>query len=337
MSTDKPHERVCAPFTFDAWPADFTVLAIARDFGAAYTASDGTVGTPYILARGAGLRSFPLSLDPTSQSVDVGGTARVTAQLLDGATAAPVAGSVLRFRVASGPNTSASGTCAPVSCATDTAGHVAWSYIGTTAGTDTVQTWLDVNGDGGPTAGEPQTAAAVTWTATDPACAKDVLFIGARGSGENPFSEHQGLGVPMEATWTLVHNRLGDRVEMLALPYEALPVESLVKKSKQDDRDLFDSVITGQFILRGIMRDRLKNWETAGCTAPLKILLAGYSQGAWVIGDTINFDSLTMSGPPSSAWRCSATRSSTTTRPLPGRPKRSTASSDRGVRTCRTT
>jgi hypothetical protein len=274
---------------FDAWPPDFTVLAIAKDFGAAYTASDGTVGTPYILARGAGLRSFPLSLDPTSQNVTIGATARVTAQLLDGATSAPVAGSVLRFRLASGPNVSISGSCTPASCATDTAGHVSWSYVGKSAGTDTVQTWMDSNGDGAPSPGEPQTTGAINWTVTSPACSKDVLFIGARGSGENPFSAHQGLGVPIETTWTLVHNRLGDRVDMLALPYEALPVDSLANMSKKDERDLFQSVEMGQVILGGTIRNRLNAWEAAGCTAPLKVLLAGYSQGAWVVGDTINF------------------------------------------------
>jgi cysteine-rich repeat protein len=37
---------------FDIWPASFSVLAIAENAGEAYTAGDGTVGTPYILARG---------------------------------------------------------------------------------------------------------------------------------------------------------------------------------------------------------------------------------------------------------------------------------------------
>ncbi len=36
---------------FDSWPTDFQVLAIALT-GTAFTAADGTVGTPYILARG---------------------------------------------------------------------------------------------------------------------------------------------------------------------------------------------------------------------------------------------------------------------------------------------
>ena len=37
---------------FDAWPITFQVLAIAQGIGTSYTASDGSVGTPYILARG---------------------------------------------------------------------------------------------------------------------------------------------------------------------------------------------------------------------------------------------------------------------------------------------
>jgi uncharacterized repeat protein (TIGR01451 family) len=39
---------------FDSWPSDFQVLAIAEGVGT-YVASDGTTGTPYILARGEGL------------------------------------------------------------------------------------------------------------------------------------------------------------------------------------------------------------------------------------------------------------------------------------------
>src|SRR5882724_7590753 len=35
-----------------AWPADFQVIAIDIDLGNAYTAPDGTTGTPYIVARG---------------------------------------------------------------------------------------------------------------------------------------------------------------------------------------------------------------------------------------------------------------------------------------------
>jgi RHS repeat-associated protein len=38
---------------FDTWPASFQVLAIARNIGSSFTATDGSVGTPYILARGS--------------------------------------------------------------------------------------------------------------------------------------------------------------------------------------------------------------------------------------------------------------------------------------------
>lgn len=153
--------------SFDTWPADYTVLAMARNFGATYTASDGTVGEPYILASGAGLHSFPLSLSPVSQNVSVGAKASVTAQLLDSSTSAPVPGQKISFRVESGPDAGVAGTCSP-SCTTDANGHATWSFTGShaTAGaSDTVQAWIDTNGDGVPSPGEPQTTAAVTWTA----------------------------------------------------------------------------------------------------------------------------------------------------------------------------
>ncbi|HVJ18162.1 MAG TPA: DUF4215 domain-containing protein [Polyangiaceae bacterium] len=40
---------------FDTWPASFSVLAIAKDYGSLYESGDDTVGMPYILARGDGL------------------------------------------------------------------------------------------------------------------------------------------------------------------------------------------------------------------------------------------------------------------------------------------
>lgn len=38
--------------SFDNWPTNFEVMAISLGFGTEYEAGDGTVGTPYILARG---------------------------------------------------------------------------------------------------------------------------------------------------------------------------------------------------------------------------------------------------------------------------------------------
>jgi hypothetical protein len=150
---------------FDTWPPDYTVLAIAKNFGSTFTASDGTVGEPYILASGSGLHSYPLSLSPSTQTVGTGLSASVTAQLLDTATGLPATGQTISFRVAAGPNAGTSGSCVPSSCATDANGHVVWRYTGSNVGTDTVQSWLDQNGDHVPSPGEPQTSAGVTWTA----------------------------------------------------------------------------------------------------------------------------------------------------------------------------
>lgn len=149
--------------SFDTWPGDYTVLAMARNFGSTYTASDGTIGEPYILASGTGLHSFPLSLDPLAQNDSTGATATVTATLLDGSTGLPVTGQAIAFRVESGPNAGTAGKCSVTTCSTDANGQVKWTYSGTHSGTDTVQAWIDKNGNGQPDAGEPQTTAAVTW------------------------------------------------------------------------------------------------------------------------------------------------------------------------------
>lgn len=172
---------------FDTWPGDFTVLAIAKDFGAAYTASDGSIGTPYILARGSGLRSFPLSVDPMSQTRTVNTTATVTAQLLDASTGAPVPGIKLSARVSSGPNLGTSVTCS--TCTTDVAGHVAFAYVGPDyngIGTDTLQVWIDNDANGIPSAGEPQTTAIVIWqplTGADTYVALGDSFSSGEGAG----------------------------------------------------------------------------------------------------------------------------------------------------------
>jgi lysophospholipase L1-like esterase len=164
--------------SFDTWPADYTVLAMARNFGSTYTASDGTVGEPYILASGTGLHSFPLSLAPVTQSAQAGSKATVTAQLLDSSTSAPVSGQKISFRVESGPDAGVSGTCSS-SCTTDASGQATWSYTGSkaTAGAaDTVQAWIDTNGDGTPSSGEPQTTAAVSWTTATSSSARYVAL-----------------------------------------------------------------------------------------------------------------------------------------------------------------
>jgi hypothetical protein len=151
---------------FDTYPPDYTVLAIARNIGSTYTASDGSIGTPYILASGAGLRSFPLSLSPVNGSGSVGSSHIVTAQLLDSTNSAPVTGATISFTVTSGPSTGASGICSPsTACITGSDGTVSWSYSNNgQQGVDTIKAFLDLNGNRVADSGEPQTTAGMTWT-----------------------------------------------------------------------------------------------------------------------------------------------------------------------------
>ena len=170
--------------SFDTWPGDYTVLAMARNFGSTYTSSDGTVGEPYILASGTGLHSFPLSLSPLSDMAAPGGTHTVTAQLLDAATSAPVAGAVVTFGVTQGPNTGATGTCGGVggACVTGSDGTVTWTYTSNgSTGDDTIRAFLDQNNDGVADVGEPQTTAGMHWQASLPK-AGDVV-CGRSGPG----------------------------------------------------------------------------------------------------------------------------------------------------------
>ncbi len=150
---------------FDKWPADFQVLAIAKDLNSSYTASDGTQGAPYILASGSGLRSFPLSLTPTSANALAGTTHTVTAELLDAGTGSAVSGQRIGFRVTSGPNAGVTGTCnVDVSCRTDANGRISWSYRSDgRVGEDAIQAFVDSNGNGSPDVGEPQTTGRVLW------------------------------------------------------------------------------------------------------------------------------------------------------------------------------
>ena len=148
---------------FESWPAGLIPLAIAKDFDSSYTSSDGTQGPPYILA-GGDIRSFPLSLSPLRADASTGATHSVTAELLDGATRAPVVGARISFRVESGPNVGAAGSCAPVTCTTNTDGKVTWQYQSAgTDGTDAIRGFFDVDADGSLELGEPQTTAGVTW------------------------------------------------------------------------------------------------------------------------------------------------------------------------------
>lgn len=92
---------------FTTWPADFTVLAIAEGLGSVYTASDGTVGTPYVLARGAGLKALSnIDLSPLVAKDTTGASQLLSATVTTNTPSpnTPVSGTQVNFTVVSGPD-----------------------------------------------------------------------------------------------------------------------------------------------------------------------------------------------------------------------------------------
>ena len=125
---------------FDNWPITFEVLAIARGIGAAFTAPDGTVGTPYILARGVTVISDIL-LSPDGAINNIGDTHTLTAVVTsdDPVPGTPIVGTTVTFTVIAGPNTGVTGTGV-----TDGTGTATFSYVGTIVGVDTIEaTFVD--------------------------------------------------------------------------------------------------------------------------------------------------------------------------------------------------
>ena len=171
---------------FDHSPADFTVLALAKDFGSTFTASDGTVGTPYILARGAGLRSFPLSASPASADPPAGTTHTITAQLLNAADSTPVQGAHLRA-ITEGTFSLTLG-CSTTLCTTDVTGQVAFTYSSATVRTDSVIVFRDANANGNPDIGEEQVRVRVNWTKPTFPTNVDYVALGdSFSSGEGTY------------------------------------------------------------------------------------------------------------------------------------------------------
>jgi len=125
---------------FDAWPVSFEVLAIARGIGTSFTAPDGTVGTPYILARGVEVIS-DIRLAPETASNDVGTSHTLTATVTkdDPAPGTPVVGTTVTFTVIDGPHAGTTGTGV-----TNSSGVATFAYTGTSLGEDTIEaTFVD--------------------------------------------------------------------------------------------------------------------------------------------------------------------------------------------------
>ena len=93
---------------FENIPADFAVLAINTDIGGTFVAPDGTVGGPYILARGTGLIFPAIVLTPRSGLNPVGTSHTVTATVSEGGVLKD--GVTVTFTVVSGPDAGVTGT-----------------------------------------------------------------------------------------------------------------------------------------------------------------------------------------------------------------------------------
>jgi LPXTG-motif cell wall-anchored protein len=114
---------------FDSWPSSFSVLAIALS-GDAFEAADGSVGTPYILARGEGLSASNIQLSPVSATLAVGETHTLTATILSGGE--PLPDQVVTFTATAGPNAGLT-----LTGTTGADGKTAATYSSSAPGTDT--------------------------------------------------------------------------------------------------------------------------------------------------------------------------------------------------------
>jgi len=132
--------------SFPTFTSDFAALAVATDTTTAPTCGidPGTglsaCGEAYILIAGSGIivTSGSISLTPTDATNPVGTDHTVTAHVTDGSGAALV-GQLVAFSV-TGINAGATGTCVPVTCATDPLGNVTFTYHDTNgAGDDTIK------------------------------------------------------------------------------------------------------------------------------------------------------------------------------------------------------
>jgi hypothetical protein len=122
---------------FDSWPEvgpdAFLVLAIAENAGGRFNAADGTVGTPYILARGEDLTVISdIDLNPVNTlGIPVGVVKKLTATVIEDGV--PISGALVTFNVIAGPCVGDMDTDT-----TDINGEASFSYTCNTAGIDTV-------------------------------------------------------------------------------------------------------------------------------------------------------------------------------------------------------
>jgi hypothetical protein len=189
------HEQI------DTWPANFQVLAIARNRGSIFTAADGTVGTPYILAAGEELTTTGLSVTPTDGVAGIPDSYEISAHLVDPDTHQPLSGKLLRAatETTNSPIVVRSFLdCSTTLCLTNGVGEVRFSYRASAPGTHQIVVFQDDDVDDFPDVGERQVRVRVTWI--QPAA-------GTWGPGWPHTS-----GSPVNLTWSYggAHRYLGN-------------------------------------------------------------------------------------------------------------------------------
>ncbi len=145
---------------FDTWPADFEVLAIAKNSGSSYPAPDGTVGSPYILVRGEDIEVLSdITLTPETATNKLGDPHTVTATI-DPA----VPGVTVTFTVVAGPNVGLTGTAV-----TNAAGQATFTYTSSLTGTDYIVAQFTSEG-----VTQKSNTASKEWVHTPEACMRIV-------------------------------------------------------------------------------------------------------------------------------------------------------------------
>lgn len=113
-------------------------------------------------------------------------------------------------------------------------------------------------------------------SATTPTC-KTVTFVGVRGSGEDAFA-YEGLGQTVQAAKDQLVAGVMD-MDIIPVPYPAIPVgfDALSYSTAYSN-----SVQIGAIALTGILAEINKDCPKT------QVVLVGYSQGAQVVGDTLD-------------------------------------------------
>ncbi|WP_054813757.1 cutinase family protein [Nocardia arizonensis] len=121
-------------------------------------------------------------------------------------------------------------------------------------------------------------------SAIEVACRADVVFVGARGSGESA-SAQGGLGPVVWSAYASMAGELATRgatVNAVAVDYAAVPVETLLSVTR-DDSSFFASIADGVVKTGRVLDDFRRAPECQG----KRLVLGGYSQGAMVIHRTL--------------------------------------------------